>query len=774
MSTQATLEWLSDAVGHATRSANFCTSGCLPVVDPKLKVQGLGPIKLPLKRAKVKALVELCQLAPYGKGTRTLVDQRVRKAFELSPQKFDLGDEWAAAIAGATQRVAEQLGLPDDGLEARLYKLLVYQPGGFFVSHRDSEKHDRMVASMIVALPNPFEGGELIVRHGPVEQRMRFQEAAAGIAPCYAAFYADCEHEVRRVSYGIRLALAYNLVLKPNRARRVAEKPVTNDDKLATSISTWVATRPRTPLVFALEHQYTERGLSLDLLKGSDRQLAAAVVSAAEKTDCLVHLAHVSRHLSQFADDGSFERGYWRRGGGRPRKLEIGETYEDDLHATQWTSLDGKKQPWAKMPLDVSAVVASTAIDDWQPTREEYEGYTGNAGNTLDRWYHRSAIVVWRREDHFEVIADCGAGESIPLFESMAAKLAKTPKKRLEAARLDCVRFARVIVSRWPLAGNYRPWENQKKPTEEKFFDRLLQLGDRETVAALLSMLAERDRTLPLKKFVIAACRQFGWTAFAEPLKQLITSRPSGSGGELLAVRDIEWLAAFCCDESADADKAALASELCGLAAERFCEPRDARPTRYYSSREDRQSSASESSLAYLLEALLAAGDDKDVTCVIQFVRRSPDEFRLEHCQVPTLKTLVAWSQKRAGSLHPQIAAWLADVRRQLELATANAPTPPADWSRPAEVDCKCRFCAQLSTFLADPASEVTRIAAPETMRGHLIDKIDRHQCDVKHALERKGSPYSLVLTKTTGSFQRAVKEFATNRRLLSALPAAE
>ena len=56
-------------------------------------------------------------------------------------------------------------------------------------------------------------------------------------------------------------------------------------------------------------------------------------------------------------------------------------------------------------------------------------------------------------------------------------------------------------------------------------------------------------------------------------------------------------------------------------------------------------------------------------------------------------------------------------------------------------------------------------------MRGHLIDMIGRHQCDVKHALERKGSPYSLVLTKTTGSFDRAVKRFEEDRRLLSALP---
>src|SRR5260370_37906255 len=89
--------------------------------------------------------------------------------------------------------------------------------------------------------------------------------------------------------------------------------------------------RPGKPLVFALEHHYTQRGLSLDLLKGADRQLAELVVPAAENSDCLVHLAQVSRHLSQFADDDSFERGYFR--GSRPRgQIEIGETYEDELN----------------------------------------------------------------------------------------------------------------------------------------------------------------------------------------------------------------------------------------------------------------------------------------------------------------------------------------------------------------------------------------------------------------------------------------------------------
>ena len=139
------------------------------------------------------------------------------------------------------------------------------------------------------------------------------------------------------------------------------------------------------------------------------------------------------------------------------RAIEIGETYEDALSLTQWTNVEGKKQPWGEIPFDLSNVVTSVPIDDWKPTSEEFEGYTGNAGNTLDRWYHRSAIVIWNRDHHYDVLATAGPNTSLPLFRSMAAKLTKTPKKRLEAARTDCIRFARAIIANWPHnAGGYR------------------------------------------------------------------------------------------------------------------------------------------------------------------------------------------------------------------------------------------------------------------------------------------------------------------------------
>ena len=91
-------------------------------------------------------------------------------------------------------RAAEGLGV-NEPVTAMFYKLLVYDRGSFFVSHRDTEKSPGMFATLLVALPSPFAGGELIVRHKDREVHLDLRaDDPAEIG--FAAFYADCVHEV--------------------------------------------------------------------------------------------------------------------------------------------------------------------------------------------------------------------------------------------------------------------------------------------------------------------------------------------------------------------------------------------------------------------------------------------------------------------------------------------------------------------------------------------------------------------------------------------------
>src|SRR5204862_1522321 len=119
--------------------------------------------------------------------------------WRLQPKHFKLTNPaWEQFLEQTVGKVQEELGLQDQKLEAHLYELLLYEKGSFFLPHRDGEKLDRMVATLVIVLPSSFKGGELVVRHEGQEQVIDF---GGGDNPQfrthYAAFYADCEHEVR-------------------------------------------------------------------------------------------------------------------------------------------------------------------------------------------------------------------------------------------------------------------------------------------------------------------------------------------------------------------------------------------------------------------------------------------------------------------------------------------------------------------------------------------------------------------------------------------------
>lgn len=761
---------LADAISGSTRAAKHCCGGTVPNSNPQIEVDNLGRLKFPLTPKVVRSLVEQCQMAPFGKGTKTLVDTKVRKTFELSPDQFRVGDQWNSMVTDISASVATELGLPSDALQAELYKLLVYKRGGFFAAHRDSEKVNGMVASLIVVLPNPFHGGALIVRHNSSQvTRFPFQEAASGTAVSYAAFYADCEHEVQVVDSGVRVCLCYNLILKPTRTSRT--KPWKNgvdNSPLPRSVRDWFAAQPAKPLVFALEHQYSERSLSGSLLKGTDRAMLDLVTSAAEETDCHIHLAHVTRHLQQFADDGSFDDwdDYRRYGQARKRrKLEIGETYEDELYGTLWTSITGKKQTWSDLPLDVTSIISQTPIDDWKPTSEEYEGYTGNAGNTLDRWYHRTALVLWPKTQHYRVIAAAGYRKSIPLFKKLMATLARSSRTRKEGLRADCVQFAQAIITQLPSRAH-----DDEQALVQEFCDLLVILNDRSTFVALLSKGATCIRSQPLKSLILHGCSQFGIAAFAESLRALLTPPVNRYGRDTIPLRHLEWLEAVCELPQTDSVSRKVVDTLCRLAVDWFCTT-DPRSHGYRHHNERGEQTTDEAGLPPLLRALLNSNCQEPLKKVVQFVQTNRDQFTLEHGQVPALQQVIPWSIRKSGQTPPLLNTWLAAVRRWLEAATVRKPEPPTDWSRPSPISCSCKYCTQLNVLLGDPTVEIGRIQANEETRDHLIDAIQRNRCDVTHTIDKLTRPFSLVLTKTQTSFDRALRRYLLDTKLLAALP---
>ena len=95
-------------------------------------VEGIGKIKLPLMPKQAKELGAAGRVAPFGKGTETLTDTKVRKTIEFDAGQIQLSEEWNQLISGLVANVGTELGLETEQLEASLYKMLLYETGGHF------------------------------------------------------------------------------------------------------------------------------------------------------------------------------------------------------------------------------------------------------------------------------------------------------------------------------------------------------------------------------------------------------------------------------------------------------------------------------------------------------------------------------------------------------------------------------------------------------------------------------------------------------------------
>src|SRR5512135_1077169 len=296
---------LSQALSKVDRPGSFCVSGSAPAVLPGLEVDGLGPIGLPLTAKQAKELIKHFHQAPYGKGEKTVVDTSVRRVWRMEPGRFSLTNpDWDRFIAETVKKVQEELGLEEQKLESYLYDLLLYEPGSFFLPHRDGEKLDRMVATLVVVLPSAYEGGELVVRHDGQEKVIDLGGPDAGpFQVHYAAFYADCEHEVRPLRKGYRLCLVYNLTLAKKTKKSIsAPRASVHIERIVPLLREWAADDSARKLVITLDHQYTRDGLIWDALKGEDRARAQVLLEAARQAGCEVHLA-----LLTFRESGSAE-----------------------------------------------------------------------------------------------------------------------------------------------------------------------------------------------------------------------------------------------------------------------------------------------------------------------------------------------------------------------------------------------------------------------------------------------------------------------------------
>ncbi|KAL9061522.1 MAG: hypothetical protein Q9162_000054 [Coniocarpon cinnabarinum] len=167
----------------------------------------------------LKHLLDDCQVAGFGFNGKDVVDENYRKAHKMNAAQFCTDfSPYEIGICDAIAQVLMPSVVGADkvrGVRAELYSLNVYSaPSGKFDAHVDTPRSPSQFGSLVVCLPYAHEGGQLLVKHAG--QTMEFDwsdNATADQHPLikWAAFYSDCEHEVREVTSGHRITLTYNL-----------------------------------------------------------------------------------------------------------------------------------------------------------------------------------------------------------------------------------------------------------------------------------------------------------------------------------------------------------------------------------------------------------------------------------------------------------------------------------------------------------------------------------------------------------------------------------
>ena len=194
--------------------STFAIGGEITDGLPVVSVQGIGRIAYPLCIQQFAAMLNMSTHAPFGKGTETLVDLNVRRAWQIECDLVSINPHWMNnVLPKIVTDCCIKLGVDAVKMKVRahLYKLLIYEEGGHFKKHRDTEKEPGMFGSLLIQLPAEHEGGALVVVHNGTTKRFEYANES-GDKAYYASFYADCEHILEPVTKGLRLVLAFNLV----------------------------------------------------------------------------------------------------------------------------------------------------------------------------------------------------------------------------------------------------------------------------------------------------------------------------------------------------------------------------------------------------------------------------------------------------------------------------------------------------------------------------------------------------------------------------------
>ena len=747
---------LAKILATIRRHGDFYATGTSECAMPNLEIDGVGRISLPLLPLQAEQLIAVSARSPFGRGEETLIDTDVRRTWQIQAEQVHLsGRGWDNTLDAIVARAAAGLGVTEP-VSADLYKLLIYDPGSFFVEHRDTEKSAGMFATLVLVLPSVCSGGELIIRHRGREVCLDLNCSEPADAS-FAAFYADCVHEVRPVASGYRLTLVYNLVRKGNAPASAFPDYEKESAAIAAMLRRWVENKNHPDddspekLIYPLEHAYTPAEIAFDKLKNADAAAAAVLVAAAAAQDCELHLALVSIDESGSAEYG----GYAPRGRGRGYRghdddededdaedFEVGEIIERSLTVSDWRAPDGGQPALKALPFVEEELCPPDAFEDAEPDEQSFHEATGNAGASFERTYRRAALVLWPRARKLAVLNQAGLAVTLPYLSDLANRWKQCGEGKASGLWCDAHALSGYILADWPASNRYPGTVQTGNATS--VLSSLAQLEDTGRIDAFLSTVAVIGAySGGENEALVRAAGLLPPDRAAERIEQIIDrhaymmpgacanllSRVSADAG-FAGTPALLYPAATALAETLLGERVSVATP------EPWRRPTPIEP----------------GLIVDLLTALGCIDAAPLADRVVNHVLANPDAFGMDAILVPAVLDLTEHAQDIA-SVRRLRTACLRHLRARISEPLA----PPADLARPCPIACRCAYCTELCRFLADAVRCEWALKAAAQHRGHVESSIRQSACDVDVTISTRGRPYSLIATKNQASYERRV-----------------
>jgi len=739
------------------RPGKFATTGTLESCLIGLEITGVGMVGFPIIPAQAQAIIQQCYQAPYGRGEETVLDREVRSTWQLDATQITLHNpQWQTLLEQLVKQVSHELGLSKSQVNCELYKLLMYEEGDFFSVHRDTEKLDNMFATLIVVLPSAHTGGELVVRHLGKEEVFSFGGEQTQYQMHYASFYADCQHEVKPIQSGYRCCLVYNLALQNVKKQPLAPNNHASVDTIAGLLTDQFAQRDAyDKCAILLEHQYSQASLSFNNLKNGDRIKGDVVTAAAQQAECDVYLAIVTCWESGYPD---YDFDDWDED-----DAEMEEVVESSLSIDHWVTPEGERLAFGEISIKEEQLIAEVEMTQRKPDQQEIQEAMGNAGASIEHWYHQAALVVWPRENRYEQIANAGFKNSVPLLKKMV-----NGALTQSATADECCTFAMHIIDRLETSNTrYLRANIDMSMLAVTLLETLIQMADLPLLKRFMRKALTRFYLVAFNHQVVQICQQYGYDSFAEEL-HLMAAQPDNI---LSFITLYEQLCLSKAVAEMATNEQALQKSLCKALVPQVLDSLktfDSEKPDYYSTYIEETVNRA-TTLVSLFKVFHYLAETETVLAFIRYCCDTPKHYSLHDILIPALRNLSDaaddFKDTSAG-----LQYLLEHCLTELKARTVAPVVKPKDWRQHITLSCNSEDCQKLQAFLDDPEAQVYRFKARKERREYLQREIEKHGCDITCVTDRKGSPQTLVCTKNHASYEKRLKQWQVDSALLEEL----